>query len=354
MSTENIAMFSGIFLTLQYRGIFKYDILPMKRNFSFIIPLCCTIGLLFISSKSNKPERLSIFPAKEKMVLIPAADYHGTDYNGTPKLFALGAFYMDACEVTNREYAVFVEAMRDSLLRRHSDKTFIVDSEVYYLVPHLTMGKDDGLTEEQRKEAHARGYFPQPRTIVVYDTVYIYPNDAPMRSHVNDNVYFGSRKYRHYPVVGVSKRQAEAYCHWRTQVTFQKNPELQRIITPFRLPTEAEFEYASGAGYSLLYGTYNGKLFAKKKRTANFHEDGFLALPEKTARFKRNVMGLFDMCGNVAEWTSSPMEYQNHTFVTKGGAFLDPPEKVTVKHRVGYSENEQLPFIGFRCVCSVI
>lgn len=326
----------------------------MKRKLTFLIPLCCTIGLLFISFKVNKPERLSIFPAKEKMVLIPAADYHGSDYNGAPKLFVLGAFYMDACEVTNREYAIFVESMRDSLLCRHREKTFIPDSEVYYLIPHLAMGNDDGLTEEQRKEAHARGYFPQSRTITVYDTVYIYPNDATMYSHINDNVYFRSKKYRHYPVVGVSKRQAEAYCHWRTQTVFQNNPGLQRVITPFRLPTEAEFEYASGGGHSLLYGTYNGKLFNNKKRIANFHEDGFLALPEKTARFKRNIMGLFDMCGNVAEWTSSPMEYQDRAFVTKGGAFLDQPANTTIKHRVGYSENEQLPFIGFRCVCSVI
>lgn len=326
----------------------------MKHNFLFVPLAMCICVVLLASGKKEKPHRLTAYPAKEKMILLPSYNYHGTDYAGNPQLFALGAFYMDACEVTNREYAIFMEAVRDSLLAKHLNRKFITNDEIYYLVPRLAMGNDDGLTDEQRKEAHACGYFPQPRTITVYDTVYIYPNDALMRSHINDTPYFGTRKYKHYPVVGVSKRQAEAYCHWRTQVFFKQNPHLKQKISSFRLPTEAEFEYASGAAHALLYGTHNGKLFIKKKRTANFHEDGFLPLPERTARFKKNTMGLFDLCGNVSEWTSSPMEFQHHAFVTKGGAFIDKPKDVSIKKRIGYSENEQLPFIGFRCVCSVL
>lgn len=97
------------------------------------------------------------------------------------------------------------------------------------------------------------------------------------------------------PAVGVSWEQADGYAKWLSQITGQR----------YRLPTEAEWEYAARAGGETPFHTGN----KMSKRQGNINPDSQNYSPrgktQNIGRYKPNAWGLYDMHGNVWEWTCS-------------------------------------------------
>lgn len=140
--------------------------------------------------------------------------------------------------------------------------------------------------------------------------------------------YFSHEGFNMYPVVGVNWYQANEYCKWRTSyVNKQLKDKDQEAVTwpAYRLPTEAEWEYAARGGLEQELYTWEGKSLrnATGRFQANFKRgrgdyagrsnrggsrlteglnDGFMiAGPVKA--FWPNDFGLYNMSGNVSEWT---------------------------------------------------
>jgi formylglycine-generating enzyme required for sulfatase activity len=114
-----------------------------------------------------------------------------------------------------------------------------------------------------------------------------------------------------YPVVGVSHHGAMEYCRWLSQSTGKI----------YRLPTEAEWEYACRAGTKTAYffGADAAKLgdyawFAKNSQEAT-HPVG---------KKKRNPWGLHDMYGNVAEWCLDHYQKDAYKAFPQGALTLGP------------------------------
>lgn len=210
---------------------------------------------------------------------------------------------------------------------------------------------------------------------------FTYSYNEPMAT-----MYFWHPAYDNYPVVGVSWKQATAFCIWRTQYL---NSHLQKqgqyFVHDYRLPGEAEWEYAARGGLDLSmypwggYYTRNNEgcfLANFKPLRGNYTDDGF-ATTSRVGSFEPNEYGLYDMAGNVAEWTSSAYDESAYIYthdlnpdykynalpddppvlkrkVIRGGSWKDIAYYLQVGTRSYEYQDTAKSYIGFRCVRSYL
>ena len=124
-------------------------------------------------------------------------------------------------------------------------------------------------------------------------------------------LYFSNPAFDEYPVVGVTWEQANAFCAWRTNFLMKGIGGYARFVQRYRLPSEAEWEFAArgkeGNPFpweSLEVKSDKGCFYANfKPDRGNYTQDGSL-ITSKCGIFSANSNGLYDMAGNVAEWTN--------------------------------------------------
>tara|TARA_B100000949_G_C14256427_1_gene440677 strand:+ start:35 stop:1393 length:1359 start_codon:yes stop_codon:yes gene_type:complete len=205
-------------------------------------------------------------------------------------------------------------------------------------------------------------------TVWIKDFAYSY--NEPMH-----NDYFWHSAYDDYPVVGVTWEQAKAFCEWRTLYrNAYKKERGQQLVNRFRLPSEAEWEYAARGG--LEGATYPwGGPYAKNDRgcfLANFKPlrgdyaaDQALYTVEADS-YEPNDYDLYNMSGNVSEWVASsydPNAYeyvstmnpnvndtQNQRKVVRGGSWKDVAYFLQVSTRDYEYADSARSYIGFRTV----
>lgn len=207
-------------------------------------------------------------------------------------------------------------------------------------------------------------------TVWIKDFYYSY-ND-PMH-----NNYFWHPAYTDYPVVGVNWHQANAFCTWRTQYKNSYNlSKGEKIFPEFRLPTEVEWEYAAkGGAQTGIYPWGTNDLTDRRNRfLANFKPDrgdytadeALYAVHVKS--YKPNGYNLYNMAGNVAEWTATPYVWNNAEYipslnpninnttddrkVIKGGSWKDVGYYLRISSRDFEYAQSAKSFIGFRTVQS--
>ena len=194
-------------------------------------------------------------------------------------------------------------------------------------------------------------------------------------------LYFSHPSYNEYPVVGVSWEQANAFCNWRTDYLLAGLGPQARFVQRYRLPTEAEWEFAARGKEENVYPwraeeemkSDKGCYYANYKvNRGDYTQDGNL-ITTRAGSYPPNSNGLYDMAGNVAEWTSTAytaqgirgMSDMNPEFsynaakedpyrmkrkVVRGGSWKDGARFIRSDVRGYEYQNEQRSFIGFRCV----
>ena len=219
----------------------------------------------------------------------------------------------------------------------------------------------------------------------VYPDTTCWVNDFPnAHNEVYMKLYFSSATYNDYPVVGVTWEQANAFCAWRTEYLLRGLGRDARYVQRYRLPTEIEWEYAARGkegfpfpwGNSLEVKNEKGCYYANfKPDEGNYTQDGNL-ITSQVGIYGANSNGLFDMAGNVAEWTStvyteagvSAMSDVNPELTynaavedpyvlkrksVRGGSWKDPISYIRSAWRTWEYQNQPRSFIGFRCVRSL-
>lgn len=196
--------------------------------------------------------------------------------------------------------------------------------------------------------------------------------------------YFYHPGFDEYPVVGVTWKQVNAFCNWRTKIqTDFLNERGEATLMEYRLPTEVEWEYAARGGkeFSMYpWGGYyprdeDGVFLANfKPLRGNYVEDGAIATI-KVGSYDPNEYGLYDMAGNVAEWTSTAYDEAGYNYfsdlnptftynarkddppvmkrkVIRGGSWKDISQFVQVSTRNYEYQDTTKSYVGFRCVRS--
>ncbi|MCM3903203.1 MAG: formylglycine-generating enzyme family protein [Pyrinomonadaceae bacterium] len=225
-------------------------------------------------------------PAPEGMVWVPGGEFSmGSEdsemRDGRPfHRVAVDGFWMDQTEVTNEEFARFVKATGYvTVAERKPDAKDFPGAPPENLVPGSVL-------------------FRPPKTAV------------PLNDHYAWWQYVAGASWRHpqgpesnlegkekHPVVNIAYEDAEAYAKWAGK----------------RLPTEAEFEFAARGGLDRKRfawgdefkpgGKFQANTFQGHFPEKNTGEDGFIGTAP-VGTFTPNGFGLFDMAGNVWEWTS--------------------------------------------------
>jgi sulfatase modifying factor 1 len=212
----------------------------------------------------------------------------------------VNGYWMDQTEVTNRQFAAFVKATG------------------YVTVAERTPRAED---------------FPgaPPENLVAGSVVFTPPDHAvPLDTHFRWWSYVDGANWRHpfgpgsdlkgredFPVVHVGYEDAEAYAKWAGK----------------RLPTEAEWEFAARGGLTGQVYPWGNAFLVDGKFMANTHQGQFPnedthadahAGTAKVASYPPNGYGLYDVAGNVWEWTSDWYRHDYYADLERAGVAENP------------------------------
>lgn len=263
----------------------------------------------------------------------------------------ISGFYMDATEISNQEYRQFTNWIRDSIAHTilgdmvdKPDGTQNVDfrKAVNYRSPDVQdqiaqlyiPAEQSGWGRKEfdnSKLVYHWQYFdydeavrnpnqPRQNFVITRDdraypdtTVWVkqfsYAYNEPIAQQYN---WFPA--FNNYPVVGVNWWQAKAFCNWRTKLwRSERERTRQYLESEFRLPNESEWEWAARGGRNESAYPWGGPYIVNKKgcylanfkpQRGNYAADGGLYTTPVNAYFA-NDYGLYNMAGNVSEWTES-------------------------------------------------
>ena len=347
----------------------------------------------------------------------------------TNKRVSIGAFYMDETEITNNEYRQFVNWVRDSIIRtalienadpdvygvineetgeykinwnvriRHDDDDvrFALESaEMYYtdyntgrkkldtrklIYSYKTLDLAKAAKKSSRDDDSPESYITENEINIFPDTLtwmhdYAYSFNKPYSEN-----YFWHVAYDDYPVVGVNWHQAVAFTKWRTKMMNEfLRSHNEPTLPEFRLPTETEWEYASRGGLDESPYPWGGPYTRNLKGCflANFKplrgdytaDGGIKAI--KVMSYNPNGFGLYDMAGNVAEWTSNIYDESSASYshdmngdyvhtadegeenvmmrkVIRGGSWKDISYFIQNSTRSYEYQDTSKCYVGFRC-----
>ena len=424
------------------------------------------------SSKSfiaERPYGMVPIPGGSFVMGMADQDFSATPEKAMPKTVTVSSFFMDETEITNAEYRLFINAVRDSIARgllaeaagegggdgeggnggsiadfayaskktgdeatpyqkymesqggREGEGTYDESKKLDWKVP--VQWNTSAYPDEKYAEVLESMYLPADKRInnervidwskIKYnyqwedvmsavkdkdrganylkkESIAIYPDTTVWVKDFSYayngplfDQYFWHQAYKEYPVVGVTWDQARAFCDFSTKMPSDFNSSLKKKKQKsmrFRLPTEAEWEYAAKGGIQNATYPWGGPYLQddrgcylanfKPKRGSYIEDDkkGDYTYTAPVKKFSKNGYGLYDMAGNVAEWTESPYHTSSSEFAStlnpnlsnqssksvkktvRGGSWKDAGYLLMTAYRDWERKDSARSFIGFRTI----
>lgn len=171
------------------------------------------------------------------------------------------------------------------------------------------------------------------------------------------SLFFQMNHFKSFPVSGLSYEQALDFCKWRTErVRYFMNFSKRYVDCDFyyRLPSKSEWEFAAN-GSPEVFNRLSPPIVIKANPSTTvinvswpanlkYVEGGSWDHPIAVRSYMANLLGIFDMTGNVAEML-------NEKGLCKGGSFYHHPEEARNGKTLTYQK--AAAWLGFRCVCVV-
>ncbi len=364
-----------------------------------------------------------------------------TTLTSTPKPITIDAFWMNETEVTNSEYRRFTDYVKEYNLRKLLGYEVLEDKNGIPLdQPQVDWGKKFRWKDQEVQDAlTSMMYSPEESLMgkrevdtrkLLYEWQWIdYQQAASVRWNSDENKYEGKIRndkgemvevqsradfikkdainvypdtlcwirdyaytynelfatryfwfpgYNDYPVVGVTWKQANAYARWKSEVDIPRKKQLPR---EYRLPTEAQWEYAARGGLNQQLYPWGGYYATnaqgcylanfKPQRGRYSFDGGVRTTP--VASYEPNEYGLYDMAGNVAEWTENTFDENAYSFyddlspiytynatkedpaikkrkVIRGGSWKDIAYYIECATRTFEYQDSAKCYLGFRLV----
>lgn len=328
-----------------------------------------------LTGSSDRPTWDS--PEPYGMVLVPAGSYHlgqnDQDVNysqiATTRQITVSAFWMDDTEITNNEWRQFAELTAD---QSSSPATLKGSAEAYDQEVIKFLFDEYGYNAPPAE--YAKLVIPDTAAWVRDFGSYTY--NEPIVEN-----YYWHPAFDDYPVIGVSWYGAQAFAYWRTLYYNKYRDDDEKPRLPrFRLPSEAEWEFAARGGLEHKLYPWEGLYLRNAKGCflANFknqHGDYIgdnYSYTSPVRAYWPNDFGLYDMSGNVAEWCEDDFEESAYTYtldlnpvyrdpnklekrrVVRGGSWKDIAYFLSVGTRDYEYADLTKSYIGLRLVNSVI
>ncbi len=417
----------------------------MTKQIFYLVAICAITISLTSCSKNKSGKSLpndgqvhGVAPASRwvptkpiGMVYVPSGTFHmgssdedvNYSYTSRSKSVSISGFWMDATEITNNEYRQFTNWVRDSIAAKlmgyvkqgqdgieyidwkkantikWSDKATIEKIDAIIVTPdNRIFGKKEIDANKIVYQSEVFDYKAAainrdvtiPRSAFIVKTkVPVYPDSlcwvrdfAYSYNEPMAKKYYSHPAFGNYPVVGVNWKQATVFCEWRTGYMNSYLESKKKVAeSNFRLPTEAQWEYAARGGRSQSPYPWGGPYLRNRKGCllanfkpgrGNYPEDGGFYTVRADAYWP-NDFGLYNMSGNVAEWTSSLYFENGYSFqhdmnpdirwnakdsdpprmkrkVIRGGSWKDVGYFLQTSARAYEYQDTSKSYVGFRCV----
>lgn len=300
-------------------------------------------------------------------------------YDESKKLDWSVPLYWETSKYPDVEYAEVMESLYYTPEERFNDKRELDTRKLIF-----KFNWQDKM-EAVRKRGRGKEFIKTEQVAIYPDTTvwlrdFNYSYNEPLFDQ-----YFWHKAYMNYPVVGVNWNQARAFCAYRTNLKndFNKSKKKKKPeIFEYRLPSETEWEYAARGGLENAPYPWGGPYLIDdrgcylanfKPKRGDYMEDsktGKYLYTGPVKSFYPNGFGLYDMAGNVSEWTYSA--YNNSSYVIsstlnpylgnriedprkviKGGSWKDVGYMLMIGERDWEHKDSARSYVGFRCVQTI-
>ena len=409
-------------LILKHFSIMKFIKIYTVIISSLTLASCSVSDYTYRAVKQRQSPK--IYPPAG-MVYIPAGSVMMGQSNideqdsSSIKKVSLSAFFMDKTEVSNAQYRQFINWVRDSIAITNylKDKSYfqhthgkdnpsekrinwaaIGGSQTFWkstnskirekLKPmfastnkldYSLLNYEYEIVTTDPSDKTGRKKILKKEVINVWPDEAVWAKDFPnSQNEVMVTSYFTNPLFDDYPVVGVSWKQARAFASWRSKISNKYtnkfiNPNI--ITLPMDLLTEAQWAYVASVTDDIpnKKAKGNGTLSVNYKQgEGTYSEDGY-TYTNPVLAYNPNNYGLYNLAGNVSEWTLNAYTENATAFihdlnpvllydardndpeikkrkVVKGGSWKDPEILINPTTRNSEFQDVAKSYIGFRCV----